>query len=69
MILADVGSSWYLTGEASPLWEARLGGRFDQFLTDIKSITGRDIEVVVPPIGEMGASSYAIVGSFLHSNG
>jgi hypothetical protein len=51
LILADVGSSWYLTGEASPLWESRLGANYDQFLTDIKTIRGSDMEVVVPPTG------------------
>ena len=56
MILADVGVPWALTGEASPLWETRLGRRFDQFNTDIQSITARDIEVVVPPTGETGTS-------------
>lgn len=30
MILADVGSPWYLTGEATPAWEARLGPNHDQ---------------------------------------
>lgn len=51
MILADGGSSWYLTGEASPEWQSRLGARYDQFLTDIKSIRGSDVQVVVPPTG------------------
>lgn len=30
LILADVGSSWYLTGEAAPAWEQRFGPNFDQ---------------------------------------
>ena len=30
MILADVGSPWYLTGEATPAWEARMGPNYDQ---------------------------------------
>lgn len=52
MILADVGTSWFLTGEASPLWQSRLGADYDQFLTDIKAIKGSDVQVVVPPTGE-----------------
>ena len=30
LILADVGSPWYLTGEATPLWQTRLGANYDQ---------------------------------------
>ena len=30
MILADVGSPWFLTGEATPLWQTRLGANYDQ---------------------------------------
>lgn len=55
LVLADRGSAWYLTGEASGEWEARLGPTFDQFLSDIKAIKGADIEVVVAPPALGGA--------------
>lgn len=30
MILADVGSPWFLTGEATPAWQTRLGANYTQ---------------------------------------
>ncbi|WIA17663.1 hypothetical protein OEZ85_014466 [Tetradesmus obliquus] len=54
-ILADVGSAYFLTGEASPGWPAvlqQLGslrdGSTDAFLDDIRRLQGSDTEVVVP---------------------
>lgn len=39
MILADNGSSWYITGEHNPLWN-------DSLLNGIKNIKGSDFEAV-----------------------
>lgn len=55
LILADRGSAWFITGEASPEWKTRLGASFNQFLTDIKAVKGSDIEFVVPPDALGGA--------------
>lgn len=54
LLMADVGSSWYLSGEASPDWPAlleSLGGQ-DAFYTDLKLIKGSDMQVVIPSTGE-----------------
>lgn len=56
LILADVGTSWFLGGEASSQWPAvltALGGQ-DAFYADLKLIKGTDMEVVVPTSGAWG---------------
>jgi hypothetical protein len=50
VILADVGSNWYLTGEASAGWEAWMtAAERDGFFADMRGIKGKFMEVVVPP--------------------
>lgn len=49
VILADVGSPWYLTGEATAAWESLLGSRLGQFHSDIVKMQGKFMEVVMPP--------------------
>jgi hypothetical protein len=52
LILADVGSSWYLTGEASQAWEdpelfgAMESARRDAVMADFDRLTGSQMEVV-----------------------
>lgn len=52
LILADVGSAWYLTGEASWAWEDPdlFGGmestRRDAVMADFNALTGSQMEVV-----------------------
>lgn len=50
-----VGSSWYLTGEASAEWVTVLDslGGTDNFYSDLRLIRGTDMEVVIPTTGEL----------------
>jgi hypothetical protein len=48
LILADVGSPWFLTGEASNAW-SQLIPNIDRFVADMRSIKSTDMEIVTPP--------------------
>lgn len=45
LVLADVGSPFFLTGEASGEWERLL--RMDDLVADLRRIRGSDFEIVV----------------------
>jgi len=47
VIMSDVGSSWFLTGEASSKWAEAIPN-FDAFAADLDKIKGADMQVVMP---------------------
>eukprot|EP00882_Tetradesmus_deserticola_P028971 GHRQ01032324.1.p1 GENE.GHRQ01032324.1~~GHRQ01032324.1.p1 ORF type:complete len:115 (-),score=30.51 GHRQ01032324.1:23-367(-) len=51
LILADGGSPWFLTGEATPKW-SKVIPDVTAFRADMKRIKGVDMEVVVPREGK-----------------
>lgn len=59
LVLSDVGTGWFLTGEATPEWESWLGPQLAAFRADIGSIKGSDMEIVVPPGATASCASNA----------
>lgn len=64
LILADVGSAWYLTGEASLAWEdpelfgAMESERRDAVMADFDRLTGSQMEVVTID-GALGSCQFS----------
>jgi len=48
LILADVGTSWFITGESSSAW-AQVVPDFAAFKAEMDLIKGRDMQIVMPP--------------------
>jgi hypothetical protein len=48
LILADVGTSWFITGEASSGW-GQVVPNFAAFKAELSMIKGRDMQIVMPP--------------------
>jgi hypothetical protein len=52
LILSDVGSGWFVTGEASPNWSDVIpASQMAAFQADMAKMKGSDMEVVMPPGG------------------
>jgi hypothetical protein len=50
LILSDIGSGWFVTGEASAKWSDVIpAGQMAAFVADMALMKGSDMEVVMPP--------------------